>query len=159
VQRSARALTCLRHTRRRLAPRTRQVSLRDQVIFGGARAPARRARTSVLSVDPVMNGSLWRLPAGAIQVAVGAQYRKEALNEEDAFSGVPFLNSRNVVAGFAEFSVPIVGPAIGASGVNRLELSLADRYEHYSDFGTTNNPKIGITWWPDPYFKVRGSLG
>jgi iron complex outermembrane receptor protein len=44
--------------------------------------------------------------------------------------------------------VPLVGPANALPGVQRLELSLAGRIEHYDDVGTTKNPKIGVVWAP-----------
>ncbi|MEI9988602.1 MAG: TonB-dependent receptor [Rhizomicrobium sp.] len=40
-----------------------------------------------------------------------------------------------------------------------MELSLADRYEHYSDFGSTDNPKIGLSWMALSDLKFRGTYG
>jgi iron complex outermembrane receptor protein len=133
--------------------------LRDKVIFDAVDVPFTKAHTSVWSNDAILNGPLWSLPAGPILMAVGGQYRRESLNDEDPFSDLSFLNDRKVIAGFVEFSVPIVGPGAAQSAPNRLVLSLADRYEHYSDFGSTNNPKVGFIWWPERFVKVRGSYG
>ena len=40
-----------------------------------------------------------------------------------------------------------------------LELSLAARYDDYSDFGNTTNPKIGLRWEPIDSLAFRGSWG
>jgi len=52
-----------------------------------------------------------------------------------------------------------VGPQGNVSSGSRLELTLADRNEHYSDFGSTNNPKVGLAWRPLSALKVRGTYG
>src|SRR6185312_4305177 len=61
---------------------------------------------------------------------------------------------------FTEIRVPLIGPpANSASAANRLELTLADRGEHYSDFGSTNNPQIGLIWRPIADIKLQGTYG
>ena len=52
-----------------------------------------------------------------------------------------------------------VGNADDARAVPRLELSIAGRYEEYSDFGSTANPKIGLRWAPSNSVKLRTSWG
>ena len=47
--------------------------------------------------------------------------------------------SRTTYAVFAEFSIPIV---------KTLERNVAVRYDHYSDFGSTTNPKVSLRWQP-----------
>src|SRR5262249_15447173 len=66
---------------------------------------------------------------------------------------------RHVAAGFTELRVPLVGPGTGTPVTNRLELTLADRAEHYSDFGTTNNPQMGLIWRPLAELKLRATYG
>src|SRR5262249_26229783 len=73
--------------------------------------------------------------------------------------GAKASSDRTVTSAFAELSVPIVGDASDSYAVPRLELSLADRYENYSDFGTTTNPKIGLRWAPLRSLKFRTSWG
>ena len=43
--------------------------------------------------------------------------------------------------------------------VKTLEGDVAVRYEHYSDFGSTTNPKVSLRWQPTPQFLMRGSYG
>ena len=45
------------------------------------------------------------------------------------------------------------------SDIQRLDLSAAVRYEHYSDFGATTNPKFGVEWQPVPWLTLRSSYG
>ena len=65
-------------------------------------------------------------------------------------------NSRNIDAdrdywaAFVEFNVPIV---------KNLELNAAVRYDDYSDFGNTTNPKLSLRWNPVRQLLLRGSWG
>ncbi len=109
------------------------------------------------SANVIADGLLGNGPAGAIRLAVGSDFRKEhsiGLNIQDE----PEDRGREVVAVFFEFAVPVVAPRVG-SNVDRVALSLAGRYERYSDAGTTFNPKLGLTWQPFRYIKLRGNWG
>ena len=44
-------------------------------------------------------------------------------------------------------------------GIRTLSLSLAARKDHYSDVGSTSNPKVGVTWQPVESLGIRGSYG
>jgi iron complex outermembrane recepter protein len=114
--------------------------------------------TQVSSVDVKLDGPLWSLPAGPIRFALGAQYRRESFFDNQAEATTVDL-SRHITAEFVEFRVPLVGPNAGAQGTNRLELSLAERSEHYSDFGSTNNPQVGMVWVPLESVKFRSTYG
>ena len=97
------------------------------------------------------SGELWKLPAGSLAMAGGLEYRREtldqtynpALNSGDITGyGGNFLNiaaSRNTWAAFAEFNIPII---------KTLEADASVRYDHYSDFGNTTNPKLSLRWQP-----------
>jgi iron complex outermembrane recepter protein len=56
--------------------------------------------------------------------------------------------SRKFQALFMELDLPIT---------STLDLTLADRQDWYSDFGTTNNPKIQARWQPAPWVTFRGT--
>ena len=66
---------------------------------------------------------------------------------------------REVFASYAEVLVPFFGSKDDSAAGHRLALSLAARYENYSDFGDTLNPKIGLTWTPVAGLSLRGSWG
>jgi iron complex outermembrane receptor protein len=114
------------------------------------------------------DGTVVTLPGGDFKLAVGAANRHEQYSGEDPI-GVPgepgFTEpnaqsaGRTVNAVFAEAAVPIFGTPNALPGLRRLELSLAGRFDHYSDFGSTTNPKYGIVWSPIEDVSVRGSYG
>jgi len=150
-------------------------------VFGDgshtAQATVNYVRGSVLQIDRSrqstaglkFDGPLFALPGGPLRLAIGGEYRGEweGFNETDddysltpmdgGTAGFPLL--RDVLAGFAEVSAPLVGPDQGIAGIHRLDLSIAGRYEHYSDFGSTANPKLGVTWEPVAGLALRGSFG
>lgn len=112
------------------------------------------------SVDATADGPLARAPGGDIRLAVGVQYRDEQL-EPKAFTGIRAHNTlgRDVSVGFAELLLPLVGADNHRRGVERLALSAAGRYERYSDFGSTTNPKFGVSWTPLHGLDVRATYG
>ena len=56
--------------------------------------------------------------------------------------------TRRIYAGFAEFNLPVL---------KSLDFTLAARYDHYSDFGSTTNPKASFRFEPSKAFLIRGS--
>jgi iron complex outermembrane receptor protein len=109
------------------------------------------------------SGEIWKLPAGSLALAVGAEARREEFDQimADALEngditgyGGPIKStrdkSRDQYATFAEINIPIV---------KTLEANAAVRYDHYSDFGGTTNPKFSLRWQPLRTLLVRGSYG
>lgn len=121
----------------------------------------------VASANLIAQGTAFKLPAGDLKVAVGAQFRTEALKN----SGVTFTSGltplstrspdkeRKVTAAFIEVRAPLIGPDQAIPGVQKLELSLAGRLEDYDDIGSTTNPKIGLMWTPVDDLKIRANWG
>jgi iron complex outermembrane receptor protein len=103
---------------------------------------------------------VFNLPAGAAALALGAIWRAEKLAQEpvpvlangDLFLGnvKPVAGSRTVYAFFGELNMPIV---------QTLDGNAAVRYDHYSDFGSTTNPKFSLRWQPTRTFLARTSWG
>src|ERR1700722_10215391 len=56
--------------------------------------------------------------------------------------------SRRAQAAYLELDVPIT---------KALDLDLSDREDRYSDFGTTNNPKISVRYQPVDFLTLRGA--
>ena len=100
-----------------------------------------------------------------VQVAFGAEYRRDKLKRETdallataALSGtggpsIGISGSTKVTDLFAEARVPLVQ---GAAFADNLVADFAYRYSDYGDFDT-NTYKIGLDWSPVASFKVRGS--
>ena len=125
-----------------------------------------------------VNGSLFSLPAGDVQLAVGGSYRKEYLDEQvdplinTTFStpgGVPTLScpgpasicsspaqgGYNVKEAYAEVLVPILKDV---PFVHSLNVDIGDRYSKYSDFGSTSNWKFAIEYRPIEDLLLRGTV-
>lgn len=147
-------------------------------VFGtGATNPATidaiRARSDVLPSNETYGfsmqaeGALFDLPGGTVKVVVGASFMDESYEFENAGSlDGPYEvteaagTSRENKAIYAELFVPVVSAANALPGIQELTLSLAGRAEEYSSAaGSTENPKIGITWSPLEQLDVRASYG
>ncbi|MCC2977127.1 TonB-dependent receptor [Sphingomonas sp. PL-96] len=135
-------------------------------IRGGYR---QTGTSRVWSVNAKADGPLARLPAGDLRVAIGGEYRRERNGFsllQDQFTAAPidggnagFPLTRAILAGYGELLVPLASPDQQVPGVRRLDVSLAARVEDYSDFGTTTNPRLGISYEPADGLKLRASLG
>ncbi len=101
-----------------------------------------------------------------VQVAFGAEYRRDKLKRETdallataALSGtggatIGITGSTKVTDLFAEARVPLVQ---GAAFAENLVADFAYRYSDYGDIDT-NTYKVGLDWSPVESFKVRGSF-
>lgn len=139
-----------------------------QGTIGGSHDRLIDRYTGYLSRDDVINnsreaqasanGPLFSLPGGPLKLAVGAGYRVEdfALIGSD---GLDLPDSRNVTYAFGELLAPIVQPSSSRFLLNALDLSLAGRWERYSDFGVTANPKVGLRYRPTRDLVLRGTWG
>jgi len=97
------------------------------------------------------DGPLFEVPAGTVSIAVGAA--RQDINWKDL---APFQTDtdRTVDSVFGEVFIPVMG-----GDRPELNLSLAVRYDDYSDVGDTLNPKLGITFSPSDSLTLRGSYG
>lgn len=116
-------------------------------------------------VNATADGTLLVVPGGEVKVAVGLDYREETLNREQliltttpeprSLVSPPF--GREIFAAFAEVSIPIFGEGNRRPGLHGLDLSIAGRFEEYSDFGTTTNPRVGLSWAPSNALTLRAT--
>ena len=132
------------------------ISAEGVTLYGG--------QYEVKQFDASISGALFDLPGGAVQVALGADYRKETYSfngsaaavtgQPDIFN-VAFDNvnaltpkKRTVKAVYGEISLPIF---------DMLEITGAVRLDDYSGFGSTVNPKISAKFRPFDWMLFRGS--
>jgi len=140
--------------------------------FGNGTSPAVAAAITDYAGDLTINqrtylgaakidGSLLDLPGGKLKVAVGAEYRHESFKQRGIYGGnqVPEDLDRNVKSVYGELFVPIFGDGNARPLVHSLALSVSGRYDHYSDFGSTTNPKVGLNWQPVAGLTLRGTYG
>lgn len=132
------------------------ISAEGTTLYGG--------QYEVKQFDASVSGSLFDLPAGPVQVALGADYRRETYSFNGsaaavagqaeifnvAFDNVNALTpkNRNVKAVYAEMSVPVL---------ESLELTGAVRLDDYTGFGSTVNPKLTAKFSPFDWVLLRAS--
>lgn len=111
----------------------------------------------------VANGRLFELPGGSVRIAIGGDIRREELNNSSKFSlrtgNSSLAFSQTVSSAFAESYLPIISTDNSLPLMRSLELSLAVRFDHYSTFGSSVDPKIGVMWEPIADLRLRGSFG
>lgn len=121
--------------------------------------------TSLKTIDAVVTGELFDVPAGAVSAAFGFQYRDETRSIDSSpdaeredifffFGGVDQDVSRDVTAYFAELAIPVFDNEMGA-----LELQAAMRFEDYGNGLDTTDPKIAALYRPNDWLSLRGSWG
>ncbi|MBS0212292.1 MAG: TonB-dependent receptor [Proteobacteria bacterium] len=121
-------------------------------------------RSDVLSAH--IDGTPVRLPAGPLGFAAGAERRLErgqdltdpllAAGQANG-TGVSILPTSGgyaVTEAYVEFNVPLLADKPLA---RRLDLDLATRWSNYSNFGSTDNSRIGLRWKPFRDLLIRGS--
>jgi iron complex outermembrane receptor protein len=115
------------------------------------------------------DGGLFGIPAGEVKLATGIEFTRyddrpqstTSLNVGPASSGSRFQAyhySREVKSAFAEVLVPLIGTDMGVPFVNELALNVSGRYDEYSDFGSTTNPKFALDWQITDGLKLRGNV-
>ena len=126
-----------------------------------------QSQTGNLSANLQISGTVVELPGGPLRLATGLNFRQETFERQvTTFSSgtVPTVGARteterDVSAAFAELRVPIFGETNALPGLQRLELSLAARFEDYGDIGQTTSPKAGVLWEPTAGLLLRANYG
>lgn len=118
------------------------------------------AVSDIWTANVTANGPLFSIPGGDVSLAFGGDFRHEGLETSFLSSSGSTVGAfdRNIYAVFGEVFIPLVGEANAAPGMRRLEVSAAGRFEDYSDFGSSANPKIGAVWSPFEGLLFRGSF-
>lgn len=126
-------------------------------------------RTSLELEDAKMSGDLFNLPAGPVSFAMGGEHRRErASDRPDALTtsgqtvgSTNFQStqgSRDVWSSYWEIRLPVTSSAWNVAGLYSLELDYQERYENFSDFGSTERPKFAARWQPiDSALTIRAS--
>jgi iron complex outermembrane receptor protein len=115
---------------------------------------------------------LFKLPAGGIGLAVGAQFRREAISQDpdtselegDIIGSSPLAIThagRKDYALYGETSVPITSPEMGIWGLHSLILGGAFRFEEFLNNSTNVLvPKVTLRWQPfDDQLTIRSTWG
>lgn len=140
-----------------------------------------KGRDILATVDARVTGDLFEIWAGPVQVAFGAEHRWDdyaltrpqyhGLNYEgndlgldpgdnDFMQASPvgnIIGDRTVAAAFVETVIPLAADYNGIPGIQSLSVGASLRYEEYSDFGGTANPKFTLDYRPVDEVMIRAS--
>lgn len=119
------------------------------------------------TVSATADGALFNLPAGAVRLAIGGQWRQEGLKTIGVSGSVAATPraafqryaERTVKSLFAEVRAPLFGPDLRKPGLERLELSAAVRRETYTGGLSSTVPKVGIVWGPTSDLAFKATYG
>ena len=128
---------------------------------------AGQAKDDLFNLRLVLDGSLFAIGGGDVKVAVGYEYTHDGYAQRyqsdirrGALGTFPYSNySRRVHSLFGEVQVPVFSAENAVPGIYSLIFSASGRYDHYSDFGSTTNPKLGLTYKPTSWIGLRGNWG
>lgn len=108
--------------------------------------------------DAKASRDIYKMDGGQMALAVGYEFRREEIDNPGVpgtFDGTVLglgysagVGSRNINAVYAELYAPLL---------KNLEATVAVRFDDYSDFGNTTNPKVGIKWTAIPQLVLRGT--
>ena len=145
-------------------------------VFGGANSPAliqgiynseflAPGFQGMQVAEVRLNGPVFHMWGGEVHAAIGGQWEHDDLIDgittgpPGAQRGLYKELNRHSEAAFGEMMFPFFGPDNAVAGAQRLDLDVAARFEDYSDFGTTTNPKIAIEWAPVRSVSFHGTFG
>ena len=126
---------------------------------------AGQGKEELLDLRAILDGTLLTLPGGDVKLAVGYEFmsntfRQRTVNDGPlgTLEGTAFAKyRRHVHSVFGEVQVPIVGADNRMGFIYDLTLAGSVRYDRYSDFGSTVNPKIGFNFKPVSWLGFRGN--
>ena len=128
-------------------------------------APFLLAENYSREITTQFTGPIYQLPTGTIEAAIGLIHLNEGFSAKNdpivdrpeadgrSFSGANFsgykgTGSRSVSSAFLEASIP---------AYDGLQIQAAARFDSYSDFGSTVNPKMAFRYQPIERLYIRGS--
>jgi iron complex outermembrane receptor protein len=130
---------------------------------GAAFSPSyRQYENEALSIEIGVDGPVFALPAGSVQLALGGGYRRTAINVLSRTNGVTgnaFDRSAENGFGYAEMLVPIMSPGQNSALGRSLRLTGAFRYEANSGTDAVALPKLGLIYEPVQGVALKGSWG
>ena len=130
-------------------------------------------RTDIVQYRVIAGGTIWALPSGDFTAAGGLEYRGESyIQSNDVnsrnfnitsadFAGKLFSARRWVQSMYGELSIPIFGDKWSWPGMRSLQVILDERFDNYSQFGSSAKPKIALLYKPfdDLTFRATYSEG
>ena len=118
------------------------------------------AKTSTSDLDSISfqaSRPVFSLPGGDAQLGIGGEFRYEAtndpalnpVNDAQGLGNARTIGNRTVASAFAELGMPVI---------DKVEVNVSGRYDHYSDFGDNFSPKLGVKFSPTKEIALRGTI-
>lgn len=107
-------------------------------------------------VDFKASREWFELPGGPLGVAVGAEHRREKLDNPSLSGTIDGSINASYVAAKGDTNVSAVFVEVAAPIIKTVELNAAARYDKYKNFSATT-PKLGAKWTPVRTFALRGT--
>jgi iron complex outermembrane receptor protein len=134
-----------------------QASKNPATLYAAMRRTAVSDSTTQLDiVDFKASRELMKLPGGMLAVAVGAEHRREKLDNPSLSGSENGSINASYVAAKGDSSVSALFVEVAAPVLKDLELSAAARYDKYDAFNSVT-PKLGAKWTPVKSFALRGT--
>ena len=115
---------------------------------------AQDTKYQLFVIRTVLDGPLFALPGGDARVAVGTEYQKSNVDLRSFSGPIGEIDSRpyreasqSATSFFAELNLPVV---------DIVNIAASVRYDDYTDFGSTVNPNIGVSFTPTDWLEVYG---
>ncbi|MES3022902.1 MAG: TonB-dependent receptor [Pseudomonadota bacterium] len=120
------------------------------------RTATSHSKTKLDMIDVKASRELMQLPGGAMGLAIGAEHRRESL-DNPSLSGTQLgeINA-SYVAAKGDEKVSAVFLEVNAPVMKSVELTGAVRYDKYTNFSATT-PKLGVKFTPVKSFALRGT--
>jgi outer membrane receptor protein involved in Fe transport len=135
----------------------------DEFVGGSDVFPVRGCYCNTAkSIEVGADGPLFRLPGGAVSVAVGAGYRTNSFHGTQLVFGEPSSDvqtRQDVTYGYGEIDLPLVSPSLDVPLVRSLNLSGALRWEDYRGIDKVLTPKFGLVYAPVSGLTLKASWG
>ena len=111
-----------------------------------------------LAASGLVRGPAFSLPAGSVNMVVGGEYDYNKIDSSaPTATSQSTVNTRNTYAVFGEARIPLLARRESAPEGYMLAVTVAGRYDHYSDFGGKGTPQFGVEWRPLDSLLVRAS--
>lgn len=111
--------------------------------------------TDATQIGGLANARVLELPGGLVKAMIGGEWRKESVQFDAALDSF----KREVGAGFAELTIPLVGVDMHVPAMRELTLTAGGRLDNYSDFGQIFNPQFSLRWLPYQDLALHVSYG
>jgi iron complex outermembrane receptor protein len=120
-----------------------------------------------ITLNGVVDGTLFELPAGKVQAAVGFEHRRDRIRDvpDESAQSQNFYNrsSAGITEGkdrvnevFGEVQIPLLRNQPFA---NELSVTASGRYTDYRSYGSDFTYRLGAQWAPIQEVRFRGNYG